>query len=105
MKAFSFVPDTQYRYFYEQLTDNEKVAYDRLLRGYFEQASRITVDTSDTGTVWRIFDKLNNRISQPTPENTTIGREVFTFAALPENLAQMQALPEAALDTPYKARR
>lgn len=50
-----------------------------------------------------IFDKLNNRISQPTPENTTTGREVFTFAALPENLAQMQALPEAALDTPYKA--
>lgn len=56
MKAFSFVPDTQYRYFYEQLTDNEKVAYDRLLRGYFEQESRITVDTSDTGSVWRIHD-------------------------------------------------
>ncbi len=29
-------------------------------------------------------------------------KETFVFAALPENLAQMQALPEAALDDPYK---
>lgn len=28
--------------------------------------------------------------------------ETFTFASLPENLAQMQALPEAVLDDPYK---
>ena len=29
-------------------------------------------------------------------------RERFTFAALPESLAEMQALPEASLDTPFK---
>ena len=28
--------------------------------------------------------------------------ETFTFSALPESLAQMQALPEATLDNPYK---
>ena len=28
--------------------------------------------------------------------------EVFTFAALPENLAELQALPEASLSSPYK---
>lgn len=29
-------------------------------------------------------------------------KERFTFTALPKNLSQMQALPEASLDTPYK---
>ena len=29
-------------------------------------------------------------------------REKFTFSALPESLEQMQALPEASLDSPYK---
>lgn len=28
--------------------------------------------------------------------------ETFTFTALPESLAELQALPEAALDTPFK---
>lgn len=28
--------------------------------------------------------------------------ETFTFASLPESLAEMQALPEASLDTPFK---
>lgn len=28
--------------------------------------------------------------------------ETFTFTALPESLAQMQALPEASLDSPFK---
>lgn len=28
--------------------------------------------------------------------------ETFTFAAIPEDLAQLQALPEAALDSPFK---
>lgn len=29
-------------------------------------------------------------------------KETFTFQALPESLAQMQAMPEASLDDPYK---
>jgi hypothetical protein len=29
-------------------------------------------------------------------------KETFTFVSLPESLAQMQALPEASLDNPYK---
>ena len=29
-------------------------------------------------------------------------KETFTFTALPESLAEMQALPEAAMDTPFK---
>ena len=29
--------------------------------------------------------------------------ETFTFSALPQNLSQLQALPEASLDTAYKA--
>ncbi|MBE7002714.1 MAG: hypothetical protein E7425_00310 [Ruminococcaceae bacterium] len=30
------------------------------------------------------------------------GTETFTFAALPQSLAELQALPEASLDSPYK---
>lgn len=32
----------------------------------------------------------------------TVGREEFTFASLPKNLEEMQALPEAGLDSPFK---
>ena len=52
-----------------------------------------------------IFDKLKN-VAQQTAEQTVAGigskRETFIFAALPESLAEMQALPEAKLDTPYQ---
>ena len=52
-----------------------------------------------------IFDKLKN-----TPQQTantavqTVGSksESFTFSSLPESLAELQALPEASLDTPFK---
>lgn len=37
-----------------------------------------------------------------TPNNGGNGAQTFTFAALPESLAQMQALPEANLDNPFK---
>ena len=52
-----------------------------------------------------IFDKLKSTAKQAV--NTaaqSVGnkRETFTFASLPESLAQMQALPEASLDTPFK---
>lgn len=30
----------------------------------------------------------------------TVDREEFTFASLPKNLEEMQALPEAGLDSP-----
>lgn len=56
-----------------------------------------------------IFDKLKSTAQQAVSKAATsavqsIGSktEWFTFAALPESLAEMQALPEASLDTPFK---
>lgn len=55
-----------------------------------------------------IFDQLKKRVggtagaAAPTAGNAGIQRQTFTFAALPESLAQLQALPEAALDTPFQ---
>lgn len=52
-----------------------------------------------------IFDKLKNT-PQPAAEASSptsdAKRETFTFSALPESLAELQALPEASLDTPFK---
>lgn len=52
-----------------------------------------------------IFDKIKNT-SAPTAETATQPvsekTETFTFTALPESLAEMQSLPEASLDTPFK---
>lgn len=52
-----------------------------------------------------IFDKLKS-VPQQTVNNAVQSagnrQERFTFISLPESLAEMQALPEAALDTPYK---
>ena len=56
-----------------------------------------------------IFDKLKSTAQQAV--NTAVSGAVqsigskterFTFSALPESLAEMQALPEASLDTPFK---
>ena len=52
-----------------------------------------------------IFDKLKPTAQQAAaaaaqPEGCK--RESFTFAALPESLAELQALPEAHLATPYQ---
>lgn len=53
-----------------------------------------------------IFDKLkqgNTTAPQAAPTtNGGNGPQTFTFAALPESLAQMQSLPEAALDSPFQ---
>ena len=56
-----------------------------------------------------IFDKLKSTAksavtSAVSATASAIGtkRETFTFASLPESLAEMQALPEASLDTPFK---
>ena len=54
-----------------------------------------------------IFDKLktgapNTPAAPVAPQKVGSRRESFTFAALPESLAEMQALPEASLDTPFK---
>ena len=53
-----------------------------------------------------IFDKILKKGADAVAKNvkTAIGtkKETFTFAALPENLAQLQALPEAKLDDPFK---
>ena len=52
-----------------------------------------------------IFDKLKSTAKQAVNSAAqSIGskQETFTFTSLPESLAQMQALPEASLDTPFK---
>lgn len=52
-----------------------------------------------------IFDKLNKSSQQTensVAQSIECKSEVFTFAALPESLVDMQALSEASLDTPYK---
>ncbi len=50
-----------------------------------------------------IFDKLKQTATASAPK-TSFGckKEVFTFNALPESLSQLQALPEATLDDPFK---
>lgn len=52
-----------------------------------------------------IFDKLKNTIADAAAASVNTGeskRETFVFTALPESLAQMQALPEASLSTPFQ---
>lgn len=56
-----------------------------------------------------IFDNLKNSFaaSPKQPQQQPAGafvnqKRVLTFTALPESLAQLQALPEAVLDDPYK---
>ena len=55
-----------------------------------------------------IFDKLKKGagtvLESAAQGVSSLGskKETFTFAALPESLAQMQSLPEASLDDPYK---
>jgi len=46
-------------------------------------------------------DALNNGVKNAASAITST-KETFTFAALPESLAELQALPEAAMDTPFK---
>ena len=52
-----------------------------------------------------IFDKLKSTAKQAVNSAAhSIGnkQETFTFTSLPESLAELQALPEASLDTPFK---
>ena len=56
-----------------------------------------------------IFDKIFNKAANASTNaaknaasNLGNKKEVFTFTALPENLAELQALPEAKLDSPFK---
>ncbi len=56
-----------------------------------------------------IFDRLKKgaadavkNAAQGAVSNFTNKKETFTFAALPESLAEMQALPEAELKSPYQ---
>ena len=51
-----------------------------------------------------IFDKLKKSVQtavKSAASATFAGEETFTFAALPESLAEMKALPEAALTNPF----
>ncbi|MBE6870839.1 MAG: hypothetical protein E7491_02715 [Ruminococcaceae bacterium] len=56
-----------------------------------------------------IFDKLKKTVNEAlngdakkAPSASTSDKETFTFEALPESLAELKALPEAAMDTPFK---
>ena len=52
-----------------------------------------------------ILDKLKSTAQQAVnsaAQSAGSRRETFTFSALPESLAEMQALPEAGLDSPFK---
>ena len=52
-----------------------------------------------------IFDKLKSTAQQAVnsaAQSAGNRRETFSFSALPESLAEMQALPEAGLDSPFK---
>ena len=53
-----------------------------------------------------IFDKLKKTVGDAAKgavQNLGNKKETFTFAKLPESLAELQATPEAKLDTPFKA--
>ena len=51
-----------------------------------------------------IFDNLSFGGSNPVqPQQPAMGEQTFTFDALPESLAEMKALPEASLKTPFQA--
>lgn len=57
-----------------------------------------------------IFDKIFNKAAgaaagavKNAVSNAGNRKEEFTFAKLPESLAELQATPEAVLDTPFKA--
>ena len=45
-----------------------------------------------------LFDKLKEKVSGSSSSK----EETFVFGSLPESLAEMKALPEASLDTPFK---
>lgn len=52
-----------------------------------------------------ILDKLKSTAQQAVnsaAQSAGNRRETFTFSALPESLAEMRALPEAGLDSPFK---
>lgn len=50
-----------------------------------------------------IFDKLKQAAPVAgAPQNRPGGKATFAFPALPESLAQMQAMPEAALQDPFQ---
>ena len=51
-----------------------------------------------------IFDKLKKPVSPPAPptEKPMTAKQTFVFSALPESLAQLQALPEAVLQDPFQ---
>ena len=52
-----------------------------------------------------ILDKLKSTAQQAVnsaAQSAGNRRATFSFSALPESLAEMQALPEAGLDSPFK---
>ena len=59
-----------------------------------------------TSQVKRETSKAVNNAAQSASQAIAKGRnhtETFTFSALPQNVAQLQALPEASLDSAFKA--
>ena len=65
----------------------------------------VAAESSDRRITMGIFDKLNkvaNQVQSVSVPSFGSKKETFTFNALPESLAQMQALPEADLSSPFK---
>ena len=57
------------------------------------------------GIYMSIFDKMRQvtgEMMEGADNSQGNKKESFTFTALPENLSQMQALPEARLETPFQ---
>lgn len=57
------------------------------------------------GKYMSIFDKMRQvtgEMMEGADNSQGNKKESFTFTALPENLSQMQALPEARLETPFQ---
>ncbi|MBO4216927.1 MAG: hypothetical protein J5940_03180 [Clostridia bacterium] len=49
-----------------------------------------------------LFDKFKSAVSSAVGKTGGEQEMTFTFTALPESLAEMQAMPEASLDSPFK---
>ena len=52
------IPENQYRFYYEQLSYEEKKIYDKLLEGYLNHAGSISVKATDIDKVWCIHEKI-----------------------------------------------
>lgn len=53
-----YIPENQYRFYYEHLSNEGKNIYDKLLAGYLEHLRSISVKASNMNEVWDIHEKV-----------------------------------------------